>query len=38
MRHVSVIPGHPISTGFLLVDDLSTGPLGFGASQLGIRA
>ena len=38
MRHNSVVSGHLKSTGILRVDWLSMGPLGFGASQLGIRA
>ena len=38
MGHNSVVSGHPKCTGILWVDGLSTGPPGFGASQLGIRA
>ena len=33
MGHNSVVSGHPKSTGIPQVDGLSTGPLGFGASQ-----
>ena len=38
MGHNSVVSGYPKSIGILRVDKLSTGPSGFGASQLGIRA
>ena len=38
MGHNSVISGYPKSIGIQWVDGLSTGPPGFGASQLGIRA
>ena len=38
MGHNSVVSGHPKSIGILLVDWLSTGPMGFGVSQLGIKA
>ena len=38
MGHNSVISSNPKSTGILRVDGLSIGPLGFRASQLGIRA
>ena len=38
MRHNSVVLGYPKSIGIPLVDRLSMGPSGFGASQLGIRA
>ena len=38
MGHNSVVSGHLKSTGILRVDWLSIGPLGFRASQLGIRA
>ena len=30
MGHNSVVSGHPKSTGIPRVDELSTGPLGFG--------
>ena len=33
-----VVSGYAIPTGVPCVDGLSTGPLGFGASQLCIRA
>ena len=38
MGYNNVVSGHPKSMGISLVDGLSTGPLGFGASQLGIIA
>ena len=38
MGHNSMVSGYPKSTGIPLVDELSTGPSGFGALQLGIRA
>ena len=38
MGHKSVVSGHPKFIRILLVDWLSIGPLGFEASQLGIRA
>ena len=38
MGHNSVVSGYPKSTGISRVDELSTEPPGFGASQLGIRA
>ena len=34
MGHDSVVSGYPKSTEILRVDKLSTGPPGFGASQL----
>ena len=33
-----MVSGHPIFIGIPLVDGLSTGPLGFGVSHLGISA
>ena len=38
MGHSSVVSNHPKSIGIPRVDELSTGPPGFGTSQLGIRA
>ena len=38
MGHNSVVLGYPKSTRISRVDGLSIGPLGFKASQLGIRA
>ena len=38
MGHNSVVSGYPKSIGIPLVDWLSMGASGFGASQLGIRA
>ena len=38
MGYNSVVSGHPKSIGIMRIDWLSTGPPGFGASQLGIRA
>ena len=38
MGHNSVVSGYLKSTGIPRVDGLSTGPPGFGASQLGIKA
>ena len=37
MRHNNVISGYPKSTGIPWVDGLSTGPLGFGASQMSLK-
>ena len=34
MGHNSVVLGYPKSTGIPLVDELSTGPLGFEASHI----
>ena len=38
MGHNNVVSGYLKSTRISRVDGLSTGPLGFGASQLGINA
>ena len=38
MGHNSMVSGYPKATGILRVDEFSTGPPGFGALQLGIRA
>ena len=38
MGHNSVVLGYPKSIGILWVDGLSTGPPGFGVSQLDIKA
>ena len=38
MGHNSVVSGYPKSIGIPRVNGLSIGPLGFGASHLGIKA